>query len=497
MKTHIVQLERDDDVVSARDKMMWSKAPRILIVWPRRGRVLNREIDVTLIKRQSQKLGAQLALVTFDDEVIMYASELGIPSFSSVSEAQRKVWRSSRRDNDGVDRPPKKWTLQELRDWKSSTERTSVKNVPVRLAAFIIGVMAVLVLGLFLLPGATVSFQLAEEVQTVELSVLANPEVPAPTVAGVIPVSKTSVIVEGQDQIAASGILKLSDKYAEGEVELTNLTDESVLVEEGTIVLTLTEPVVRFQTLKSVTISAGEENTAIVKIQAVVPGESGNVAADTILAMEGSSGLALAVSNLTPTGGGEDRNAPMPTEQDLRRISDRLLTSLKESARLDLERMLGESKVIMPDTLQVVEVISERQEPKPGEPGDVLTLTLQVVYEAQYIERDDLEEVAAFAMDASVQDGFSAVPGTLQLTSVRQSNAGAEISEWQVVAERKVHEHWQRDTVVRSLLGAKPDQIGIILAADYQLASPPQVRLQPEWWPRLPYLPLRIQLEEK
>lgn len=41
MKTHVVQLERDDDVVSARDKMLWSKAPRILVVWPRRGRVLN------------------------------------------------------------------------------------------------------------------------------------------------------------------------------------------------------------------------------------------------------------------------------------------------------------------------------------------------------------------------------------------------------------------------------------------------------------------------
>ena len=101
MKTHVVQLERDDDVISARDKMLWSKAPRILVVWPRRGWVLNRELELTLLKRQSQKLGAQLAFVTFDDDVILYAGEMGIPTFDSVSQAQRNAWKTSRRGKRG------------------------------------------------------------------------------------------------------------------------------------------------------------------------------------------------------------------------------------------------------------------------------------------------------------------------------------------------------------------------------------------------------------
>jgi len=495
MKTHVVQLERDDDVISARDKMLWSKASRILVVWPRRGRVLNRELDIHLLKRQSQKLGAQLAFVTLDDDVALYAGEMGIPTFSSVSQAQRNVWKTSRRDRNVGDRPPRKWTLKELVDWKSAVNKPLDIKVTVRIGAFIVGVLAVLALGLFLLPGATVIVQPAEEVQTTQLNVQSNPDVSTPTLAGVIPVNHTTVIVEGQDQIPASGVLKLSDTYAEGEVELTNLTDESVVVELGTIVLTNSEPTIRFQTLKTVTVESGDENSEIVRIQAVIPGNSGNVAEETILAMEGSAGLALRVSNPTPSSGGEDRNVPTATEQDLRRVRDRLLLTLQESAKLDIERMLGESGIVMVDSLQVREIISERQQPDLGEPGDVLTLTMQVEYEADYIEREDLEGVASLAMDAGLQDGYSPVQGTMQIVQVQLINTGDEINEWQVVAARNVHENWQRDAVIRSLLGARPDEVASILEEDHQLESPPEVRIQPGWWPRLPYLPLRIQLE--
>ena len=396
-----------------------------------------------------------------------------------------------------VDRPSRNWSLQELTEWKSVVDKPSDAKLPVRIGAFIGGVLAVLALGLFLLPGATVTVQPAEEVQTTKLTVQSNPDVTTPTLAGVIPVSSTTVIVEGQDQIPASGVLKLSDTSAEGEVELTNLTDENVVVESGTIVLTTSDAPVRFQTLKAVTVESGDENTVVVKIQAVIPGNLGNVAEETILAMEGAAGLALRVSNPAPTSGGEDRNVPTPTEQDLRRVTDRLLLSLQESAKLDIERMLGESGIVMVDSLQVRETISTKQQPDLGEPGDVLTLTMQVEYEAQYIEREDLESVATLAMDAGLQEGYAAVQGTMQIVQVHQTNVDAEISEWEVVAARNVHENWQRDEVVRSLLGARPYEVGAILEIDHQLDALPEVQVRPGWWPWLPYLPLRIQLEVK
>ena len=211
--------------------------------------------------------------------------------------------------------------------------------------------------------------------------------------------------------------------------------------------------------------------------------------------MEGVSGLALRVSNLTATTGGEDRNVPTPTEQDLRRVTDRLLLSLQESAIQDIERVLGDSGILMADTLRVRDTIFAQQQPELGEPGDVLRLTLRVEYEAEYIEREDLKRVAALAMDAGLSAGHEPVPGTMQIVEVHQTKSGAEIGEWQLVAARTVHENWQRDEVVRSLLGARPREVESILTADYQLDAQPEVQMRPGWWPWLPYLPLRIQLE--
>lgn len=495
MKTHVVQLERDDDIVSARDKMQWSKAPRILVVWPRRGRVLTRELDIILLKRQSQKLGAQLAFVTVDDDVLLYAGELGIPCYTSVSSAQRNIWKTSRREAALADRPRRKASLGELRERLVQLRKPAEQAAALRIGAFAVGVIAVLALGTFLLPGATVVVRPEAGVQTVQLTVQASPDVSAPTLAGVVPVYETTVIVEGQDQILASGALKLSDTTASGEVVFTNLTDEKFTVDEGTVVLTTGEPAVRFRTLEQVNVLAGEENAATVRVEAVIPGAGGNVPEETILAVEGEAGLALRVSNPAPTSGGEDRNVPTPTEQDLRRVNDRLLDTLRESAVLDIDRMLGDTGILIVDSLEVVDTVSQRQEPQLGEPGDVLTLTMQVEYVAQYIDTNDLQRVALLAMDAGLEAGVALVEGTMVIADVYQVSAGETVSEWQVVAVRSTHPAWQREAVVRSLMGARPDEVDAILAKDFDLAAPSVVRIQPTWWPRLPYLPLRIQLE--
>ena len=491
MKTYVVQLERDDDFVSARDKMMWSKAPRILLVWPQRGRVLDREIDLVLLQRQGQKLGAQLAVVCHDDDVLTFARELKIPAFESVSQAQREAWKSPRKTANTLERPPARWTLGDLKEWKKNARQPLVSNTMLRLAAFFVGVLAVLGLGVFLLPGAEVSFKMAEVVQRVDFLASGSLDASTTTVTGIVPVRTTTVIVEGRDQITASGMLKLSDKRAEGEVVFTNLSDEITAVDADTVVLTLQEPVVRFRTLQAATLPSGAGETATVRVQAVLPGEAGNVEAGSILAVEGARGLSLKVNNLEPTTGGGDRDAPMPTELDLLRLRDRLLFTLEESARMDMERVLGESSILIADSLEVVEIILEQQEPAIGEPGDLLTLNVQVEFSAHYVERADLERAAQFALDAGLTKGYSADDASLELVSVRQMNA----REWQVVAERKIRPNWQRETMIRSLLGAKPEDVGVILMDKYPLDSAPVVRLRPQWWPRLPYLPLRIQLE--
>ncbi len=83
MKTQIIQLSQYEDAISVREKMSWSQAQRILLVWPAAGRLTNAKLDLTLIARKADSLGAQLAVVTRDPLLCFYADQLGISVFDT------------------------------------------------------------------------------------------------------------------------------------------------------------------------------------------------------------------------------------------------------------------------------------------------------------------------------------------------------------------------------------------------------------------------------
>ena len=131
MKTYIIQLESHDDVISARDKMAWSKAPRILLVWPRKGRILDRPADLFILQRHAQTLGAQLGVVSGDGDVRAAAAELGIPNFLSAVQAQRGSWRrprGKRRINWRKFREGK--TSLDLREHPRANPRSTARKYP-------------------------------------------------------------------------------------------------------------------------------------------------------------------------------------------------------------------------------------------------------------------------------------------------------------------------------------------------------------------------------
>ena len=77
MKTQLIPLETHDDLISIRDKMSWAKTPRILLVWPSKGQVGVRPLDLTLLRRHAVSLGAELGLVTRDAEIYAAARRMG------------------------------------------------------------------------------------------------------------------------------------------------------------------------------------------------------------------------------------------------------------------------------------------------------------------------------------------------------------------------------------------------------------------------------------
>ena len=493
MKTHIIQLERYDDVISTRDKMSWSKAARILLVWPQKGRVLTRPLDLTLLNRYSRQSGAQLGLVTRSRVVRANAALLGIPVFDTAAEAQQLPWRPARRKKlESRRSPQERIGLLERRTRRFQPGR--LENTPLRLLFFALGVVAVLGLMVFFLPSAQIILAPDEQEQRLSLPVWANLQIAAPGLSGGIPAQQITVVVEGQDALASTGQVTLPDQPAQGQVQFTNLGEQELTIPAGTVVLTLTQPAIRFQTTAPATLPPALDAQAEAPVTALQAGSSGNVDAGQIQAVEGAIGVNVSVTNLEPTTGGSDRSSPAPTGEDAENLHQRLLGTLRQTAESELQNQLTAGQVLLPETLRAGAVLEESYLPEVGSPADQLSLRLRVEFDAWTVLQKDLEQVALTALDANLPPGYAGVAGTLAITAQTEPSLVGESVRWEIDARRTLAARRPEYALREASLGLQAGEVQGVLMQLFDLNAPPQIRIWPSWWPRLPFLPLRIQV---
>ncbi len=106
-------------------------------------------LDLKVLQRHADSLGAQLGLVTRRANVRRDAESLGIPVFISTTVAQRNLWPDSAPRSRRIPKAPRR-NLRKIRDRiyeKEAPWRTSLLG---RVLAFTVGVIAVLAIaGLF------------------------------------------------------------------------------------------------------------------------------------------------------------------------------------------------------------------------------------------------------------------------------------------------------------------------------------------------------------
>lgn len=503
MKTHIIQLEQHDDIISARDKMVWAKGERILLVWPERGRVLYRRLDLILLLRQSLAQGAQLALVTKDPDVRYYAPRLGIPVFKSLRRAQRSVWRLPRRfrgAKPGSPLLPPEPKGRPATALQNPPERDTAQLHPLaRLAFFALGVLALLAIAATLLPTATISLTPQTRVQEVTMDVWAGPQVSAVDLSGRVPARWVTVTVEGRDTTPASGTMLLPDRPARGEVVFTNLTDQPITIPEGTVVLSQGESVQRFAVQRKGELPAGPGETVLLPVIAVQPGSQGNLPEGSLIAIEGPLGTQVSVTNPQATYSGSDRKEPTPTAEDRRLLAERLHRTLEQTALEEISKGLAPGSLLITETLTLVENVEEKFRPPEGIPSDQLALSLRLEYQALVVSGEDLNALAQAVFDANLPPGFAPLQGSPHVENLSapqlspdSRSADAWQAQWKLHAYRSILAQTPAPRVVRLVLGFEPAKAIQRLQSELALEAPPSIALTPGWWPRLPILPFRV-----
>ncbi len=491
MKTQIITLEPHDDLISVRDKLAWAKTPRILLVWPLRGQVDLRPLDLKLLQRHASGLGAQLALVTRSEEMLQTAQGLGLPVFKTATEAQRAAWPPRRKPARPPQRPPRR-NLRGLLEQARIKEPDWLAHPVSRVGFFVLAVLAVLAVAALFIPRAEIRLAFASQVQSVDLPMAASPDFDRLDLSGSLPAHPSSLTLNGSQSTRVSGTVSLPQQRARGSVRFSNLTGGAVAVPAGTVVSTLGNPAVHFVTLEKGEVPAGPGETLDVAVEALEGGASGNCAAGSIQAIQGAAGLSLAVTNPQATSGGRAQSLPGPNAADRQRARDLLLDSLSSKALTALAAETG--GFLLPDTLQA-EIEVESFDPPPGQPGESLSLSLEVTFTANYVSRSDLERLGQTVLGASHQAELAAVPDSLTWEALTSPVTAADgVTHWQMRLERRLYRPAPEAEVLALVQGRPPKYARQRLTEALTLATPPQITMRPAWWPWLPMISTRTQI---
>lgn len=488
MKTTLIHLESHDNLVSIRDRMSWAKTPRILLVWPRRGRVDVRPLDLTLLRRHAKTLGAELGLVSRDPGIWWAARGQKIPCFRTTKQAQAKAWQVV----DGFDFPTRK--NLDLRQLRAELPGEPYRlNLPARIGVFAAGVLALLAILMLFIPSAEIRITPPIREQSITLPVTARADTAQVYLSGEIPIRRLTLELQSSATAPATGQADLPGAKAEAMVEFGNLSGAEIRVPSGTILLTRDGSAPAFETLSSALVPAESDEPVTVRVRALVGGAAGNVAAESISAFQSPLGLSLTVRNPEPATGGSDRRGAIPTEQDRERLRASLLGKLLEQARAQISAELKAGDLLLADSVKLAAVLEEQFDPSPGAPADSLTLSLRARFEASYAADADLRQLAAFALDAALPPGYVPRPGTLTVKQVLPPAwEGDGLARWQVQAARSIQLQVAPAEALALVQGRAPRRAATLLTERYELALPPTVVVRPVWWPWLPALPFRI-----
>jgi len=494
MKTQVIQLDSHDDVTSIRDKMSWAKTPRILLVYPRRSRILKRSLDLRLLQRHALLLGAQLAIVAPSADIRQSARELGVPIFKTAAIAQRRTWQTKYTVETPVRRTPRS-DLRRMQREAVPAEGRWRNLFGIRLLFFTLAVLAVLALLVLFFPSATVALTPETRMQSLTISISASPQVARINLNGSLPARLAFTVIQRTKTAPVTGSVITPNTPSAGMARFRNLNIGKVVIPFGTVVRTKGNPAVRFDTTTDAVMPAGVARTVDVPIQAVAPGTSGNLPAGVLVAIEGDLGTSLAVTNTSPTTGGTDHSAAIQTAGDRTRLQDALVSEILDQCKTSLPKSLGQGDIIFPDTLSVGQVLSETYFPADGQTGATLSLTINLQCQARYAQAADINSLASLTLDANIPDGFEPASSAVTAGTYGIPVTDADgITTWKVLAQRLLRARIDPVETMQLIQGRSLAAAGRRLAASMRIVATPTIKVTPAWWPWLPVFPFRIEV---
>ncbi|MBI9046415.1 MAG: baseplate J/gp47 family protein [Anaerolineaceae bacterium] len=495
MKTHIIQIEPHDDLISLKDKLAWSKSSRVLMVWPIKKDYIPDKLDITLLKRQADDLGNKIAFVTRNQELVDTAKDVGIAVFPKIGEANKKPWKSySKKKFVKKNQQPFEESLEEFKNLKIEQK---TQPIIIRWSLFLIGILSVLSIVFIFAPKTEIELDIIEVVEKISLVVDISPENEAISLSGSIPGYVESVVVEGKKTGLSTGMMVFPDHFASGYVEFENQTNAIVIIPEGTIISSTVNNGIKYLTQEEISLQVDHQGEVSCPVIAITPGSDGNLDSYQMDIVEGVLGTQVLVRNATPIFGGTDKYYSSPTELDFSIAEEELLSSLKPTALEEILKRDGEDRFYLADTLLLDEVIEKNRFPTIKQPSDLIEVSTQAVYTIWFYEKSELEKLVQDTFTAQIDPEFEPVDQGFDYKLIGSPEIVNDHIEIEIEASRVIRKEIDKNHLFKILRGRKITDIRTIL--DNQLllntAYNVVVEQKPNWWPYFSFLIFRYNIE--
>lgn len=496
MKTKIITLESHDDLISVRDKLSWAKTPRILLIWTKYEKVTLRLLDLKVLQRHADSLGAQLGLITRRANVRRDAESLGIPVFISTASAQKDLWPDPAPRTQRIPKPPRR-ALRQMRDSVYEKEPAWRTSLPGRVVTFTAGVIAVLAVAGLFVPRAAVTLSPESQTRSILIPVNASPSYKSVSITGNIPAQTLSVLVDAEGSLAVTSEITLPKSKSKGVARFTNLGSDEIEILAGTILSTV--DLIRFVTLNDTRLPAGNDEFVEIPIEALIAGLQGNAEPDSILIVEGALGLSVTVTNPDLISGGADIKTIGATEEDRAELRDVVMKNLRRSAEMQMRAQIEVEDLLLLDTIEITETLREEFLPPDGQAGTMLALKMQVEYSARYISHADLNQLAVSTLSAggAIPQGFSPFGEVTFKPLSDPITDSIGVTHFELEAAQVTLRDIDEVKVFSIIRGHDPARAQTELMNAFALRDDPQITIRPAWWKWLPLIPFNISVEVK
>jgi hypothetical protein len=515
-----IYLSVEDDIVSICDRLQQVAGDqRVLLVLPdamgKQEPPLTAWLDLVRLRRCAERLRLEVGLVTRHGEVVSQARGLGLPTFRTVraGEAERRGWWRGRRGWHQPTRPGASVRLGESGSLKSLPDVADRREMYRRMSPrptwqrwlwhyigillFFLTMAIVIITAAYTIPGATVTFHPeVEDVQVVR-QIVADPQLETVSFSGAsVPGRLLAVTVAWQAEVQTTGSQLVPDAAARGRVVFVNRQEEPVAVAAGTRVSTSAGERHVFQTVEAVEVPGVAGGTGEAQVVAVEPGPEGNVGANLINRIEGPLALRLEVRNLDALAGGGLREVAAVTEQDRERLRSQVLQFLQSEAVTEMQGLLQPGEFLARDSLQVGNVIRETYSHFPGELSERLALDLRAELQGTAVDTSQANGLIYEGLAEAVRPGYELVPESLVFRAgdvIGVDNEGRVT--FNMIGEGQIAASLILDGLLEEVAGQETGVAMTYLYERLPLQRYPTARVFPDWFGRMPYLPVRIHTE--